>query len=733
MRCYKQTIHPMLRYFSVLSFFITLSTFLSSQNLKKIDSLNKVLSVEVADTSKAKLLSRIAHEYRVSKPDTSVLIIEKALLLVKDANNELLLTKLMQDKANFIYWQAKYDEATEILNECLKVYKARGLKKNMAGVYFDLGNISKNTGKISSAVPSFLEALKLYEQVNDLTGQATCYGALSQTYRYKNDLSKSVDYAKKELSIYENLKSFKGIGHSLTDLGILYSDLGQYDKAAECLTRSIEYKKKIGDILGVGINLNNLSSVTLQLKNYKLALEQLNEALEIFKNANSDYWMGIAKVNICALYNETKEYDKALSYCNESIEAAGRVKFIELEKEATKLKAEIHYAQNKFKEAFDDYKHYTLMKDSMFNEASNKQIEEANAKFETEKKDKELLEKNSQIKLQNLEADKNKVQKIYLLSGIAVLLVFVWFVYNRLRLTRSQKLVIEKQKLIVEERNQEVKESITYAKRLQEAILPSQALIHSYFPESFVLYMPKDIVAGDFFWMELVQLNDMGVNQYEYTWKNHDSVVFKATRVKVLLAVADSTGHGVPGAMVSVVCSTALNRAVKEFALTDPGQILGKTRELVVETFEKSGSEVKDGMDISLICVDMPFSLENEGNLKIEWAGANIPLWYTTNGELHELLPNKQPIGKHMIQEPFRTHKFEIPSGEQIYLFSDGFADQFGGEKGKKFMYKRMKDVFLHIRNSNMNEQGEALKNTIESWKGKLEQVDDICVISIRT
>jgi serine phosphatase RsbU (regulator of sigma subunit) len=267
---------------------------------------------------------------------------------------------------------------------------------------------------------------------------------------------------------------------------------------------------------------------------------------------------------------------------------------------------------------------------------------------------------------------------------------------------------VVQQKQLVEEKQKEILESISYAKRLQEAILPPEELITKEIPNNFILYIPKDLVAGDFYWAE--KFNDV-----------------------FLIAAADSTGHGVPGAMVSVVCSNALNRAVKEFKLSDPGRILDKTRELVVETFvrtdssgEKSYSEVKDGMDISLLAIDLK-------NKKVLWSGANNPLWYhDETGVLQEMKADKQAIGKTDQTKNFTTHSINYSKGSVFYLFTDGFADQFGGPKGKKFKYKPMFDLLQNISQNPIAEQSKSIVSTFFKWKGELEQVDDVCIIGLQ-
>jgi serine phosphatase RsbU (regulator of sigma subunit) len=270
-----------------------------------------------------------------------------------------------------------------------------------------------------------------------------------------------------------------------------------------------------------------------------------------------------------------------------------------------------------------------------------------------------------------------------------------------------QKHVIEQQKELVEEKQQEIIDSITYAKRLQNAILPPKNYINKYLPDNFVLYQPKDIVAGDFYWMEVTESSDS-----------------ESTEL-IFIAVADSTGHGVPGALVSIVCSNALNKSVKEFGLRQPGQILDKTRAIVLETFEKSGEEIKDGMDISLLCID-------KKNKKITWSGANNPLWFVSDHHLTEIKPDKQPVGKSDKLLPFTTREIVWLPEMMIYLMTDGYPDQFGGPKGKKFKYKQLEELLVAISHDPPEVQKQTLIERFNSWKGDLEQVDDVTLIGIR-
>ena len=307
-------------------------------------------------------------------------------------------------------------------------------------------------------------------------------------------------------------------------------------------------------------------------------------------------------------------------------------------------------------------------------------------------------------------SDKIEEQKsIIWLSIIFLLVVSVLGImaYRSYRLKNKANILISEQKEeiegqhdILEEQHREITDSINYAKRIQDAILPPLVLLEKNLPDSFVLYQPKDIVAGDFYWMEEVG----------------DNVIF---------AAADCTGHGVPGAMVSVVCHNAMNRAVREFKLIEPHHILDKTREIVVETFELGKEDVRDGMDIALCTI-------NHKTNKLVFSGANNGLYFIRDGELTQYKPDKQPIGKYDDAKPFTKQEIDLEKGDVIYTFSDGYADQFGGVKGKKYMYKKFRDILLEIHQKPMKDQHDILVDSFENWRGDLEQVDDVCVIGVR-
>lgn len=278
------------------------------------------------------------------------------------------------------------------------------------------------------------------------------------------------------------------------------------------------------------------------------------------------------------------------------------------------------------------------------------------------------------------------------------LIIYVTWSFMKTR-SRAEKQIHE-QKIQLEDKNKEVTDSITYAQRIQRAILPSHRLIESLLPSSFIVYLPKDIVSGDFYWID----------------KKEDTVFF---------AVADCTGHGVPGAMMSVICQNALNRVLNEFEITKPSEILDKLSSLVEESFSKSGSDVRDGMDITLCSL-------NFRTMNLEYAGANNPLYVISNNEINEFKATKQPIGRFESRIPFNNHVIKLNKGDAIYLFSDGIADQFGGPEGKKFKYKRLKELLLANYTKPHSEQKNSVIMAFSAWKGSNEQIDDVCLMGIK-
>lgn len=410
------------------------------------------------------------------------------------------------------------------------------------------------------------------------------------------------------------------------------------------------------------------------------------------------------------------EYDEAIQYYDRLLEGPDQIQDYNSLMYYRLLGAEAYYQNKDFQKAAHNYRLYVDYADSIHRSIQDVSREVSKAQLSSQiSLEKERAEKEKQEQEAIAQKEKENLRTIiYSAVSIAFLiLVFLAMMYRRFKVTAKQKKLIESQKVLVEsaydqlgKKNKEILDSISYARRIQSAILPPSSTINELLPQSFIIYLPKDIVAGDFYWLE--QQNE-----------------------KTLFAAADCTGHGVPGAMVSVVCNNGLNRSVREHNITDPGAILNKTREIVMAEFEKSEEEVNDGMDIALVSLG---KVNEDGSRDLEFAGAHNPLYVfrKDSAELEEYKADKQPIGKFFHQEPYTTHKTTVYPGDMLYVFSDGYSDQFGGDKGKKYYAANFQKLLLKIKNFPLEEQKQMLIKEFNEWKGDNEQIDDICIIGVR-
>ncbi|MES2836307.1 MAG: tetratricopeptide repeat protein [Bacteroidota bacterium] len=602
--------------------------------------------------------------------------------------------------AESFYVQGDFEKSKLFYNKSLVIYTELNDDKGIAETKNHLGALLHKQGNNNDALTLCIDALKLFEKIKYKSGIASAYINVGLIYDNLQNYDKAIEFYNKAIVYAKEVDDLNTQASANNNLGGIYTDTKKYDLAIEHLTLSMQLKEKIGNKVGVGSSLNNLGAVYYEMKELDKALEFFKKALEIKTELGDKNGIFSSTNNIGSVYLEKKDYQNALSYFKTSHELA-----LKLGSKYNILYS-LENLSNVYK-AFGDYKtalgfqeQYASFKDTIYNAENSKNIAEVQAQFETEKKQQE----NEILSLKL----KNESFLKYLFIALTGLFLFAaFYIFKNLR--QKQKInksleeknrIIEEQKLIVEEQNRGITDSIKYAKRLQEAILPPLDFVKSHLNDFFIFYKPKDIVAGDFYWVETK--ND---------W--------------VYVAAADCTGHGVPGAMVSVVCCNALNRALLEYKEVEPGKILDKTRELVLETFSRSDKDVKDGMDISLCAI-------NKKTNEVKWAGANNALWIVENNSVKEIASNKQAIGKVDNPVSFTTHSLQLEKDTWIYLTTDGFADQFGGEKGKKFKYKPLKELLLTNSNLTPEEQKEKLQITFTQWQRDLEQVDDVCIVGVR-
>jgi serine phosphatase RsbU (regulator of sigma subunit) len=625
------------------------------------------------------------------------------------------------------------------------------------------GLLFKFEGNFPKALEHYYRSLKIARKIDDQYTQAYCYNNIGRVYVDLDEKNLALKYYRLSLELKLKLNDQSGIAESYNNIGVIYGQKGMTQEAIKYYKKGLDIHEKSGYKVGEAYICNNLGNI-YQKSDSKLALSYFLRCLDIRKELGDKKGISQVYLSFGAYYVGKGDLNKGLEYYKEGLNISKELGYPYLiEKHALEL-SKIYNTKKQFQQSLEMYKLHVTMRDSINNESTQRAAVQQQAKYEYEKqKALDDAQYEKQIAIEQEAKEKQTILTYAAGGGLGLVGIFLIFVFNRLQVTRKQKNIIEAQKLEVEkqkevvdiahheleEKNKEITDSIQYAKRIQSAILPPIKQVKKYLQDSFILYKPKDIVAGDFYWMESVSFRHSGLNLESPKNKSvatQNEIAGQASNADIILfAAADCTGHGVPGAMVSVVCNNGLNRSVREFGLTDPGEILNKAREIVVQEFEKSEEEVRDGMDIALC--SLRFNVQDSKlyeseirNLRpetvalLQYAGANNPLWIIRKGanEIEETKANKQPIGQFENLEPYTTHSIELQKGDSIYIFSDGYADQFGGEKGKKLKSVNFKKLLLSIQKEDMQTQKQLIDVAFENWKGEQEQVDDVCIIGVK-
>jgi serine phosphatase RsbU (regulator of sigma subunit)/tetratricopeptide (TPR) repeat protein len=704
---------------------------------REVDSLIVVANKLPNDTNKVIILNNIADKlWRKSILDSANVYAQQSLKLAEEIDYVIGKGNILTSIGIIYAIKGNYPKASEAMKKSLDIFTDLDDQGKIASAYNNLGNISEKMGDYSEALDYHLKSLKIKENLGDTVAMSSSYNNIGIALKLQGDNVTAIKYYTKALHINEKINNQKSIAQAYNNLGGVYSDLTEnemiqlsikskkdcYATSLMFYNKSLEIDIKLDDKVGMSTAMHNIGSVYFHLEDYEKSISYSESALQLREEIGDKSGQSGSLSNLSNNYLRLKKYELAEKYISQSLAIALEIGAKDRIKTSYKIYSEVDSAQGNFESAYEKYKMFTFYQDSIKNEESTVKTTQLKMQFEFDKKAaadsvtnakfKEL--QNAEIAKREAELESKKTQQYYLFGGLFLVFVFSGFMYNRFRLTRKQNVLIELQKKQVEdknilvekahhelsEKNKEILDSILYAKRIQAAILPPTKLIDKCLKKAFVFYKPKDIVAGDFYWLE-----------------QRDS--------KVIFAAADCTGHGVPGAMVSVVCNNGLNRSVREHGLVIPNEILDKTRELVIKEFDKSEEDVNDGMDISLCSIDFE-------SMTLQWAGANNALILIRESEIIEIKPDKQPIGKYTNAKPFTNHELSLQTNDVLYLFTDGFYDQFGGEKGKKFLFKKFKDLLLETSQLDIAEQGNHFLSVFNDWKGENEQVDDVCIIGVR-
>ncbi len=682
------------------------------------------------DTSTVKSLIEKANSYYLSNPDTAILFCEQALLIAQQLNYREGISEcygwlgyLFTNKGDIVL-------ALEYLKKELVIKQALNNKKGKAICLNNIAIIYKNQGDIASAIQYFHQTLQTMEELGERKNVAIALNNLGIIHDGQGDTRLALDYYKKSLKIREEIDDAKGIAISLNNIGTIYRDLGQYDEALVYTQKAMGIAQKMEDLDGESSFLANIGVLMAMKKDTTKAIDYLLQSLAISRKIEDKDAIAKSLIKLGSIQLALGKVEAAKKSGKEALTLSFETNFPESIRDAAKLMNSIANRERDYQSAFEMYRLHIQMRDSIINEKTQKATITQQMKYEFDKKESLLQAEKDKQELANKEKVKRQRLAIWSVgAGLALVIIFSIFLFSRYRVTQQQKKVITAQKEIVDEKNRNITDSIKYAQKIQEAILPSNEDLHRTFGSNssgdnyFVLFRPKDVVSGDFYWLH------------------------ETTDNKVIWATADCTGHGVPGAFMSMIGSSLLNEIVIEKGITKSGEILNQLRDSIkkdlghaagtdertkalpssteVSAGKPSETGVKDGMDIALCVWDRKTN-------ELQFSGAYNPLYLIRNGELFETKANRQPIGIYLEEIPFDTIEVPIEQGDSLYLFSDGFMDQFGGPNNKKYTAKRFRESLLSVQNSPMNDQLIMLNDIFEKWRGGLEQLDDICIFGVR-
>ncbi|MEO6882845.1 MAG: tetratricopeptide repeat protein [Bacteroidia bacterium] len=744
----------MKKYFLLSLFYF--SSLCSFAQQKQNDSLQNVLKTTISDTEKVNLLCKISKGYLNLGKNAECIDFANQALNLAQKNNFLKGEIQAYDAIGLAYDEiGKYTDALKNYEEGLKVAnQTKNLKKefvfysNIANIYMEQGNYDEGLkrnksalkvaidanvemyeaagysniggayyaeGNYEEAEKNFLASLKIAEKLQNKQMIAHNYYAIASIYNVQKNYAAALKNTLQALEIEKQINNPQEISQMEVNIGENYVGLGNYSEALQSYHDALDLNIKLDYKKGMSVCYKNIGLVYGREKKYTEAFYNLKLASDIQQAIGVNTDQADTYSEMALLYSASGNYSEAISTATKALDILKKYPDANAKGVAYSALADVYVKLKNYKQAYAYFKLSSDLQDTLLNQANTKELTQMNAFYQSDKKDKEIELLNKEKTLTVFEIEKQKAERNAFVIGFLLMMVLAFFIFRSYRekqkaneIITAQKTEVEHQKILVDEKNKDITDSIYYARRIQRALLTSEGYLKKYLSDYFILYKPKDIVSGDFYW---------AIN----------------TENNFFIATADCTGHGVPGAFMSMLGINFLNEIVIEKKVLQPDKIMNDLRQNIIHALnpEETQEEAKDGMDMVLCAFDFK-------NRKLNLAASNNPVWIIRNAEsesrfLEEIKPDKFPVGKHDKDIiPFTAHEINLQKGDVVYTFTDGYADQFGGVSGKKFKYKALKDLLLSNSHKSMEEQQKVMTQTIESWKGNLEQVDDILLIGIK-
>jgi serine phosphatase RsbU (regulator of sigma subunit) len=667
------------------------------------DSLKKVLETSKEDSLKVDLLISICrNEYR-SSPDSAIIHGNIALGLSEKLNYRKGIANALKYIGMGHYFLENYTETINSWQKSLSSFEAINDKVGVSNILSNLGALYANQGDDVKALEFHLRSLKAAEEAKDTLRIVTSMINIGIVYLNKPGTHNiAIRYYLSALPLSEKLGNNDAIGTAAVNLGEIYFQREAYDTALFYYEKSLNAfrKSNSGD---VPYTLSNIGKVYMKRGDFQKAIKFQLEGYEIAKQVKSKLGMTSTLLGLADTYSEAGTIQSAIKTYNQARELAEEIGAKNELKQAYERLAHSYAKLSDYANAFKFQTLFTNIKDTLYIAANNNKIQFLQLNYELEKRETQISLLTKDKELQEVIIKKQKFTQITFIIGfIIAILIAIQSYRNYRRKVRTNEL-LARQKNEIEIQNKNMTVSINYAERIQSAMFPSQCILAPTLFEYFILFKPLDIVSGDYYW-------------------------FKENNKSIYIAAADCTGHGVPGAFMSILGLTFLNELVNKDVNLNTNEVLTRLREHVIRTLHQKNTtrSTRDGMEMAL------FRLDLEHN-NLQFSGARRPLYMIRDNQLSELPADKMPLGIYEDgQNPFTNKEMEFKKNDMIYLFSDGYVDQLGGPDRKTFKTKRFKELLLNNCHLPMTKQKEVLETALEEWKSDIEQIDDILVIGIK-
>lgn len=687
------------------------STAFSQSSKKKIDSLETLIrnkksgpEVKKAETM---LLNLYFHSGNVK---AGLKYSRKQIRECKAENNKEDLVNAYYSLVNFFFQANELDSVISYNDSLLKYAK---LSDNRAKIIIGINNIGSGyflKDDFKKALVYYDSALRVEERYGFPEGKYASVNNVGMIYMESNIPRMAIKYFLKSEKNSIATNDLQKLIYAYDYLTDSYLMLEKNDSALFYARKSLQKSMKLNSETKIITSVIAVGNVFKGIKRYDSALVYYNKALELTKRVNNAYISYALYYGLAEVYLKTGQTKEAEVYAERLRALPSEYSVTNEQKQLYNLFANLDYKRGKYKSAYDYLNSYIAYRDSCYNTEVAGQISEINTKYETEKKEREnqLLQAKNDLATSSIKQQRTII--LFTIGGLVVTLVLMYFIFLGFRKQREANKIISEQKKVVEEqaaqvaiKHKEITDSINYAERIQRSFLATEKLLSENLKNYFVFFKPRDIVSGDFYWAGILQNGNFA------------------------LVTADSTGHGVPGAIMSILNISSIEKAVEK-GFTEPSEILNQTRKTIIERLSNDGSKEggKDGMDASLISFNFP-------QKTLTYSAANNPVWIVRGNTIIELKPDKMPVGKHEKDEmSFSQNQINLQTNDMIYTLTDGYSDQFGGPKSKKFMHKQLKQLLISVSGMEPSIQRQQLEKYFNEWKGKLEQVDDVCLIGVR-